>query len=171
MLSRCHAGSRNRPYLNPYAAGLSYTAQRNSSVPGDLQLTLGAFDRTLPPLCNGSPDRNGFRRLCIRCPHALREGGEVYCTVFSRTIRAREKYCLREWKGLRDAILIRDGGKCAVCGAEYHLHVHHIDRDPTNDDPGNLITLCETCHARAHRELVRKGGKERVDLVFSAVRH
>jgi hypothetical protein len=69
-------------------------------VPDDLQLTLGAFDRTLPPLCNASPDRNGFRRLCCRCPHAVRERGAVYCTVFDRPITARDKYGLREWKAV-----------------------------------------------------------------------
>ena len=134
----------------------------------DLQLTLGAFDRTIPPLCSGSPDRNGYRRLCRHCPHALREGGEVYCTVFSRTITAREKYGLGAWKALRTSVLTRDRGRCAVCGGEATLHVHHIDRDPTNDAPANLITLCETCHARAHRELCREGGDARVAQVFAA---
>lgn len=139
-------------------------------MPDDLQLTLAAFDRTLPPLCSGSPDRNGFRRLCRRCPHALREGGEVYCLVFDRPITAREKYGLREWKALRAGILARDGGICTVCGAGDHLHVHHIDLDPTNDATHNLICLCETCHARAHRELGREGGAGRVARVFSAGR-
>jgi 5-methylcytosine-specific restriction endonuclease McrA len=139
-------------------------------VPDDLQLTLGAFDRTLPPLCNASPDRNGFRRLCCRCPHAVRERGAVYCTVFDRPITARDKYGLREWKAVRTAIIERDRSRCAVCGADGHLHVHHIDRDPTNDAPDNLITLCETCHARAHRELARDGGARRVAGVFATRR-
>jgi 5-methylcytosine-specific restriction endonuclease McrA len=134
----------------------------------ELQLTLRAFDRTLPPLCNGSPDRNGFRRLCYQCPHAIREEGSVYCTVFCRTITAREKYGLREWKTLRNVILERDRDRCTVCSATSHLHVHHIDRDPTNDAPDNLITLCETCHARAHRELRKQGGDARVEQVFAA---
>ncbi|HDR74193.1 MAG TPA: HNH endonuclease [Methanoculleus sp.] len=139
-------------------------------VPDDLQLTLGAFDRTLPPLCSGSPDCNVFRRLCCQCPHALREGGAVYCTVFDRAITARDKYGLAGWKALRTSILVRDGGRCAVCGAITHLHVHHIDRDPTNDAPGNLVTLCEACHARAHRELYREGEAARAAQVLTALR-
>lgn len=94
----------------------------------------------------------------------------MYCTVFDRTITARDKYGLREWKAVRTAILARDRSRCAVCGAHGHLHVHHIDRDPTNDVPDNLITLCETCHARAHRELARDGGAARVVGVFAARR-
>jgi len=28
--------------------------------------------------------------------------------------------------------------------------VHHIDRDPTNNDPDNLIAVCERCHGWRH---------------------
>lgn len=94
----------------------------------------------------------------------------MYCTVFDRAITAREKYGLAEWKALRTSILARDGGRCAVCGSITHLHVHHIDRDPTNDAPGNLITLCEACHARTHRELYREGEAARAAAAFAAVR-
>jgi 5-methylcytosine-specific restriction endonuclease McrA len=31
------------------------------------------------------------------------------------------------------------------------LTVHHIDRNPGNNQPGNLIALCSGCHRRAHR--------------------
>jgi hypothetical protein len=40
--------------------------------------------------------------------------------------------------------------KCGV-GVEHRLEVHHKDRDPYNNDRGNLITLCDFCHKYEHR--------------------
>ncbi|MCK8518210.1 HNH endonuclease [Methanoculleus sp. 7T] len=136
----------------------------------DLQLTLGAFDRTLAPLCGGRPDRNGFLRLCCRCPFAARADGAVFCEEFGFPIRARAKYGLRGWREVRTAVLDRDGGVCAVCGGDTDLHVHHIDLDPTNDAPRNLIVLCGICHARVHTALRREGGVERVARMMAAAR-
>ncbi len=136
----------------------------------DLQLSLDAFDRRLPPPCGGRPDRNGFLRLCRQCPFAAREGGSLFCEEFGIPITAREKYTLRGWKVVRDAIMDRDGRRCAVCGGGENLHVHHIDLDPTNDTPANLITLCGICHARVHTDLRREGGTERVAKVIAAGR-
>lgn len=42
------------------------------------------------------------------------------------------------------------GTVCQECSTTQGLHVHHIDRDPTNNDPGNLVTLCGSCHLKLH---------------------
>lgn len=136
----------------------------------EIQLRLDAFDRSNPPLCRDDPDRNGFRRLCFRCPFAVRSRGSIYCERFEIPIRARGKYGLPAWKETRSAVLECDGGTCTVCGGEQNLHIHHIDHDPTNDDPENLITLCGICHARVHTELRREGGAGRVARVLPAAR-
>ena len=39
---------------------------------------------------------------------------------------------------------------CETCGTTNDLHVHHIDRDPANNDPTNLMTLCSSCHLKLH---------------------
>lgn len=39
---------------------------------------------------------------------------------------------------------------CAHCGTASDLHVHHIDRNPANNDPANLQTLCASCHLKLH---------------------
>jgi hypothetical protein len=37
--------------------------------------------------------------------------------------------------------------RCAICGGD-SPHVHHIDEDPGNNDPENLLPLCPNCHIR-----------------------
>ena len=42
---------------------------------------------------------------------------------------------------------------CAACGATGLIHVHHIDGNPDNVKPGNLIPLCVPCHlGKIHRK-------------------
>ena len=44
---------------------------------------------------------------------------------------------------------------CEACGkTPRRLHVHHIDEDPTNNDSGNLITLCPSDHKLIHSPLL-----------------
>ena len=40
--------------------------------------------------------------------------------------------------------------KCEKCNTTERLHVHHKDRDVTNNDPSNLMTLCASCHLKLH---------------------
>lgn len=39
---------------------------------------------------------------------------------------------------------------CEQCQTTNDLHVHHIDRNPANNDPANLMTLCSPCHLKLH---------------------
>ena len=39
---------------------------------------------------------------------------------------------------------------CQECGSPNDLHVHHMDRNPANNDPVNLMTLCASCHLKLH---------------------
>ena len=54
----------------------------------------------------------------------------------------------KAWKRVRNSVVKRDGGRCAVCGSSEILAVHH--RIPwltcREDNPENLITLCKSCH-------------------------
>lgn len=56
---------------------------------------------------------------------------------------------------LREAIRNRDGRQCRVCGKPEidngaRLTVHHIDYVKENLAPGNLASLCTTCHGRTN---------------------
>ncbi|MDD1706136.1 MAG: HNH endonuclease [Methanoregulaceae archaeon] len=116
----------------------------------EFQLFLTAFDVAADPACGGDPGRNGFLILCYQCPFSERREHEVFCIRYRRIIRARAKYGLPRWRGIRAEILARDGFSCRICGSKERLQVHHIDQDFTCDDPSNLMSLCETCHARIH---------------------
>lgn len=39
---------------------------------------------------------------------------------------------------------------CEECGTTSALHVHHKDRNPSNDAVENLATLCGSCHLKLH---------------------
>ncbi len=48
-------------------------------------------------------------------------------------------------KAVREAVLAEFNHRCAVCGKD-RPQIHHIDEDPSNNDPINLIPLCPNCH-------------------------
>ncbi len=148
---------------NPSRPVHSFRCLMNS----ERQLPLSAFDRSAGPLCGDRPDANAFRALCYTCPFSERRTTTLFCTRFRRAIGAWSKYGLRAWRVTRNKIRERDGNRCMICGLPHDLHVHHRDRDPTNDLPANLVTLCGYCHARVHAEERRDGGASRVDEVLS----
>ena len=47
--------------------------------------------------------------------------------------------------------------KCMWCRKQPSQQIHHIDGNPLNNNPNNLIALCGTCHVRATREEISKG--------------
>jgi len=57
----------------------------------------------------------------------------------------------KNWKGKRIAIARRDNGKCCNCASTHALHIHHIRyKHVYNEKPDDLITLCNSCHKKAH---------------------
>lgn len=59
---------------------------------------------------------------------------------------------------VREYVLFRDGHTCQCCKGKSKdkiLNVHHIESRKTGgNSPGNLITLCETCHTGYHKGTV-----------------
>jgi 5-methylcytosine-specific restriction endonuclease McrA len=60
------------------------------------------------------------------------------------------KYYGKAWRKVRDAIVHRRRHKCEICHLgppdTPPLTVHHRDRDPTNNDPANLLVCCPRHH-------------------------
>ena len=54
---------------------------------------------------------------------------------------------------LRRFVLNRDKYRCRTCGRPGRLEAHHVRPVAAggNDEPGNLLTLCVTCHVDHHR--------------------
>lgn len=59
------------------------------------------------------------------------------------------------FENVKAFVLYRDGYKCRKCqghSGDPVLVVHHVEsRQTGGNSPGNLVTLCSTCHNRLHR--------------------
>lgn len=65
----------------------------------------------------------------------------------------------RNFDGLREEILKRDGHACVKCGSRKRLVVHHKDGNGRgsanpNNSLDNLVTECRACHLAEHRQKV-----------------
>ena len=63
-----------------------------------------------------------------------------------------------DWANIREAVLRRDNYKCRECGKpcrSAEADVHHLLPRSTGgpDEPSNLVTLCDGCHAAHHPKL------------------
>jgi hypothetical protein len=61
----------------------------------------------------------------------------------------------KDWWKKKQLILARDNYKCQMCGdTETQLNIHHITYERLgNEDLGDLVCICETCHSALHAEL------------------
>jgi len=58
---------------------------------------------------------------------------------------------------IQKQLLIKSKGKCMWCRKQPPQEIHHIDGNPRNNKPDNLIALCGTCHNRAtNREITKE---------------
>ena len=69
-------------------------------------------------------------------------------------IQYKDKLKDSRWLAKRQAILARDSFRCAICGSNNGLNVHHsayiYGREPWEYDNKYLVTLCHECHAKLH---------------------
>ena len=73
----------------------------------------------------------------------------------------KNRLALNEWKKIRAEVLNRDQDKCRYpkCTVIRANQVHHIIpfRDSGDDDPKNLVTLCERHHAITDNRVTKVG--------------
>jgi len=59
-----------------------------------------------------------------------------------------------DWPDIAKRVKDKADWRCSECGARhrrgYILTVHHIDGDPGNNSPENLVALCQRCHLPLH---------------------
>lgn len=83
-----------------------------------------------------------------------------HCSLSCANTRSEVTKDAHHWRARKHKATV-----CAECATTADLHVHHKDRNPANNDPTNLTTLCSSCHLRLHwredrpkrMEGVRKG--------------
>lgn len=102
--------------------------------------------------------------LCLNCQRELVQKRFSSGVLESPSMLKRRKYCDRlcmaahmtgQIRVMNPKNSRRQSGRmvkerCEVCSKHRGLHVHHKDYDPLNNDPSNLMTLCSSCHRRAH---------------------
>ncbi len=61
-------------------------------------------------------------------------------------------------KHIKEEIMRRAGYRCQYpgCGVRENLEHHHIDGDPSNHNPSNLIVLCPNHHRKAQKGIYRR---------------
>ena len=48
----------------------------------------------------------------------------------------------------KEDIFTRFGNKCIICNTTQGLHIHHKDKNPSNNMPDNLLLVCGVCHKK-----------------------
>lgn len=116
--------------------------------------------------CDTPRQRRLLDKICEECQQSYRPRGNhtKYC---SRTCKSqavgrhlRERHHA-QWKtsmrrrpsskhSLRRQVLQRDPA-CQDCQSVARPQVHHVDGNAANNDPANLVRLCQWCHAQRHQ--------------------
>jgi len=110
-------------------------------------------------LCYGKANRK--ERPCVICnnPILARANKKTCSRVCANKNRAGIKYGtkrpydkVKNERTLKLRILELRGGKCERCGysKKQILHVHHKDRNHSNNNPQNLELICPNCHYEEH---------------------
>lgn len=94
----------------------------------------------------------------VRSPH-LRSGSVTQCRgclgLSQRVENPISGYPADFSVALKTKIRKRDKYICQHCKVQFgigELDIHHIDHVRENNDPSNLVSLCNTCHYRMHRK-------------------
>ena len=126
--------------------------------------------------CGTTARRHGGQGLCRLCYQRKyhtaiprKQAAETPKQAERRRVRVRERYktnpefrrkCKEhqfnlKYNGNGITCLQRDNYMCTSCGYSQHprvLEIHHIDRNRKNNELGNLLTVCPTCHKEIHYE-------------------
>lgn len=91
----------------------------------------------------------GIYKRTAKHKMAIRKGllnSEVFKTAYVHTGRYKGTFT----NEIKYKVKSRDNFKCKACGSCKFLLIHHVDNDGVNSILHNLITLCRSCHRKAH---------------------
>lgn len=110
-----------KPTPLKYCDACGCTLQRKREKDGDLESLLH-FSR---------------RKFCSRACMAVGFRGRWQADVQPHTGRQRARS-------------LGPKGSCADCSSTRNIDRHHIDENPLNNSPENLVDLCRSCHLMRH---------------------
>jgi hypothetical protein len=85
------------------------------------------------------------------------------CTLYLGDERRKHRA-----RGHKKALrLFPEIGPCAKCG-EKKSERHHIDDNPHNNSPQNIMPLCRRCHTIIHGKCLPKGAREKGTAIAAA---
>ena len=107
------------------------------------------------------PRNQDMERFCAHCRRRL-ERKRINGRLEDRTVFLKRRYCNRNC--MAQAYLQEDAnlaalrkraekfrvGECQQCNTKEKLQIHHLDGNPANNSPKNLMTLCSSCHMKWH---------------------
>jgi len=118
---------------------------------------------------------SGATKFCAHCSTPL-ERKRYNGTLESNNVFRRGKYCDLRCFGMNKrktaptkSALYKRAAKlrkplCENCGTSSSLDLHHIDHNPSNNQPSNVMTLCSSCHTSWHwrhgKTVPRRGKKQ-----------
>lgn len=122
---------------------LHYRQENKFPAPTLLELADAKEDHSLVDIresVNRLADLGYIRRI---------DGYPFPLLVLNDTRQLTPKARRKEYQEQRLVVLERDRRTCALCGGAGDC-AHHIDYDHDNNDLGNMVTLCASCHGRVH---------------------
>ncbi len=58
-------------------------------------------------------------------------------------------------QSLRNKVVVRQGNACGLCNCNFSKmmphEIHHLNHNPKDNRPSNLLALCANCHTAHHR--------------------
>lgn len=119
------------------------------------------------------------RRRAYREPKTDAERQESYRAkqyVAGKALPLIEDYVNKtRYNGNYYIVLKRDDCKCAICGSEDNICVHHIDEFdadiPETSDKERLVTLCRSCHGKVQKSSEKIPEEVLSRIGYTALRH
>ncbi len=105
---------------------------------------------------NVKPSLEDRRKFCsnqCRDNHMYGVSNDKYSTY-----EAKRNNAFGNWESNKERALERDSYKCAICGSEEQIQVHHIRplRFYGTNYIGNLITVCPECHGNIESGVTKR---------------